>query len=128
MKTREPETQETFDEAFKTDGMDAQQIAAKIDETIGELRTAAADFVRSLFLKHNYFNGNIEGQVDHENDWITVKIVVSCYGLPNHADAKGLEKCIRDGIRSVDATHFPWGVEVPATDWAAEATIFLEEK
>ena len=85
-ETREPETQETFDDAFTIDEMDAQQIAAKIDDTMGELRKAAGDFVRTLFMKHGYFNGRAEGFVDHEDNWITCRLVVSCYGLPNTAE------------------------------------------
>lgn len=83
-ETREPETQETFDDGFYTWDMDARQIAAKIDDTMGELRKAAGDFVRKLFMKHGYFNGRAEGFVDHEDEWINCRIVVSCYGLPSN--------------------------------------------
>ena len=82
MRVREPETQEDFDDSFKIDGMDAQQVAAKLDDTIGELRIAAGDFVRSLFLKHGYFNGNLQGEVTHGDAVVTVCLTVFCYGLP----------------------------------------------
>lgn len=92
-ETREPETQETFDDAFKIDGMDAQQIAEKIDDAMGELRRVAGDFVRTLFMKHGYFNGRADGFVDHEDSWITCRLVISCYGLPNNCGLVAERKC-----------------------------------
>lgn len=111
MKTREPETQETFDFAFYTDDMDAKQIAERIDEVNGECRRDMGRFVRSLFLKHGYFNGRAEGFVDHEDDSITVRWVVSCYGLPSNLDLDDMLNEIRSVLLLMDGLAEQWGDE-----------------
>lgn len=78
-----PESQETVDDCFSTDGMDAKGIAEKIDEVMAELRKAAGDLVRSWFMKRGYFNGRAESFVNHVEDSIQCKIVVSSYGRPD---------------------------------------------
>ena len=79
-----PETQESFDSEFSTSLMDATDIAQEIDDHMGVLRKEAGDFVRSLFMRHGYFNGRVEGTVRHQEseERIECELTVSCYGLP----------------------------------------------
>ena len=76
------ESQETFDGSFSIDCMDAGMIAARIDDEMASNRAAAGDYVRSLFMKHGYFNGRIDNTVKHEEGEITCESVVTCHGLP----------------------------------------------
>jgi hypothetical protein len=84
-----PETQETFDSAFKTIGLDAKGIAREIDEHMAALRKDVGDFVRGLFLRHGYFNGRADPCVKHDEEagTITCELVVTAWGLPERRKA-----------------------------------------
>lgn len=111
MKAREPETQETFDDGFSTIELDARRIAEKIDVVNADCRKAMADRVRGLFLKHGYFNGRAEGFCNHEGSDITVRWVLSCYGLPNHLDIEDMIEEIKSVLSLMDGLAEQWGDE-----------------
>jgi prenyltransferase beta subunit len=111
VKAREPETQETFDGSFCSKDMSADAIRDQIQYLSRIIRDDASNFVAELFRKHGYFNGRAEGFVDHEGDFVNVRWVLSCYGLPNHLDIEDMLEEIKSVLCLMDGLAETWGDE-----------------
>lgn len=111
MQTRKPETQETFDDSFCSKDMSADAIQDQVQHLSRIIRDDASKYVAELFRKHGYFNGRAEGFVDHEGDFVNVRWVVSCYGLPNNLDPTETLEEIKSVLSLMDGLAEQWGDE-----------------
>lgn len=97
---RTPESQETFDAEFKTSGLSLEECMSRVEDLLIELRIEAGKLAGEWLSKNGYFNGGIEGNVQHypNTNRCVVEVVLSCYGLPLAIDddyPKAIEACRR---------------------------------
>lgn len=78
-----PESQETFDVSFRYKAGFAD-IANRTKKFTEELRELAAEKAKVWLLDHGYFNGRFDTTIYHDakERRVDVKVVVTCYGLP----------------------------------------------
>ena len=88
MSIGKPESQETFDDSFFTEGLTAKACMKKVERLLKACRREAADLAKEWLLKHGYFNGEITSHVSHldKEKLCHVKVILTCFGLPQVRD------------------------------------------
>lgn len=97
---KEPETQDRFDAEFNTSGLSPEDCMSRVEELLIELRQEAGKRAGEWLAKNGYFNGDIQGNVDHHKitNHCRVEVVLTCYGLPLRIDEdqlRAIEACKR---------------------------------